>query len=70
MTKVLLSTLTLLLAATLTTSASAHSGMEYSSILHNSVHIITTVGIYLAMMVAGFYLLRKLPKAKRQRVKK
>ncbi len=63
---------------TLTTIASAHAGMEQSSLLHNAIHIITTVSIYLAlslaMLATGFYLLKKLPKAKqikvRSRVKK
>ena len=61
----LLGTLGLLLA----TSASAHSGMDQSAILHNAIHIITTVSIYLAIIGAGFYFFKKLPKAKRQRVR-
>ena len=65
MVKVLVS----FIALSLATTASAHSGMEQSSILHNTIHIVTTVGIYLAMMGAGFYILNKLPKAKRQRIK-
>jgi len=65
MIKILLSMLSLLLV----TSASAHTGMDQSTILHNAIHIITTVSIYLAIMGAGFYLFNKLPKAKRQRVK-
>ena len=65
MMKLILSILTFFLAST----ASAHSGMDQSSILHNTIHIVTTVGIYLAMMGAGFYLLNKLPKVKKQRVK-
>ena len=63
--KFLLSTLSLLLV----TSASAHTGMEQSTTLHNAIHIITAVSIYLAMMGAGFYLLSKLPKAKHQYAK-
>ncbi len=63
-----------ILGMTLTTIASAHAGMEQSSILHNAIHIITTVSVYLIIMATGFYLLKKLPKAKqikvRNRVKK
>ena len=65
MVKVLVS----FIALSLATTASAHTGMEQSSILHNTIHIVTTVGIYLAMMGAGFYILNKLPRAKRQRIK-
>ena len=65
MKKLLLSIVTFFLAST----ASAHPGMDPSSILHNTIHIVTTVGIYLAMMGAGFYLLNKLPKAKKQRIR-
>jgi len=63
--KVLLSLLTLFLA----TTASAHTGMEQSTVLHSAIHIITAVSIYLAIIGAGFYLLSKLPKAKRQHAK-
>jgi len=63
--KVLLSLITLFLA----TTTSAHTGMEQSTILHNAIHIITAVSIYLAIIGAGFYLLSKLPKAKRQHAK-
>ncbi len=65
MKKLLLSILTFFLAST----ASAHPSMDPSSILHITIHIVTTVGIYLAIMAAGFYLLSKLPKAKKQRIK-
>ena len=65
MKKILLSTLSLLLV----TSASAHTGMEQSTTLHNAIHIITTVSIYLAIIGAGFYFFNKLPKAKRQRIR-
>nr|AJG37985.1 hypothetical protein [uncultured Gammaproteobacteria bacterium] len=65
MKKIIVSILTLFLA----TTASAHTGMDSSSLLHNTIHIVTTVGIYLAIMAAGFYLLNKLPKAKKQRVR-
>jgi len=65
MKKIILSILTLFLV----TTASAHPSMDQSSILHIAIHIVTTVGIYLAIMAAGFYLLNKLPKAKKQRIK-
>ena len=63
--KLLFGLITLFLA----TTASAHTGMEQSTILHNAIHIITAVSIYLAIIGAGFYLLSKLPKAKRQHAK-
>jgi len=66
MIKVLLSFITLFLA----TSASAHTGMMQSSITHNAIHIITAIGIYLAIIGAGFYVINKLPKTKRQHIKK
>ena len=65
MMKFILSMLSLLLV----TSTSAHTGIEQSTILHNAIHIITAVSIYLAIIGAGFYLLSKLPKAKRQHAK-
>lgn len=52
------------------TVASAHTGMDQSSLLHNAIHIISAVGVYLAIIGAGFYLIHKLPKAKRVRIKK
>lgn len=64
--KIILSLITLFLA----TSASAHTGIAQSSILHSVIHIITTTAIYLAIIAVGFYLVSKLPKAKRQRIKK
>ncbi len=65
MIKFLLSTLSIILV----TSVSAHTGMEQSTVLHNAIHIITAVSIYLVIIGAGFYLLSKLPKAKRQHAK-
>lgn len=65
MKKIILSIITLFLAST----ASAHSSIDQSSILHNVIHIVTTVGIYLAIMAVGLYLLNKLPKAKKQRIR-
>lgn len=63
---------TLLLFCTLmiTSTASAHTGMDYSSVLHTAIHLAITVSIYLAIMGIGFYLLKKLPKAIRLKVKK
>jgi len=62
--------ITFLITVTISTTASAHTGMEHSSFLHSAIHIISTVSIYLAIIGAGFYLFRKLPKAKRVRIKK
>ena len=56
--------------ASMANTAFAHTGMEQSSLLHNVLHISAAVGIYLAMMATGFYLLRKLPKAQRIRIRK
>jgi len=55
---------------TFSSIASAHTGMAQSSTLHHVLHIVIAVGLYLAMMAAGFYLLSKLPKPKRLRIKK
>lgn len=66
MIKVVLGFITLFLANT----TSAHTGMEHSSVLHNSIHLIITASVFLAVIAAGFYLYRSLPKAKRIRIKK
>ncbi len=52
------------------TTASAHSGMEHNSISHNVIHLLMGISIYLIILGAGFYLIRKLPKAIKIRVKK
>ena len=52
------------------TSVFAHSGMEHSVVLHNSIHLIITAGVLLAVIATGYYLYRSLPKAKRIRIKK
>ena len=57
--------LTLLFSAT----ASAHTGMEPSSMMHSILHIFASVGIYIAMMLAGLYFFNRLPKAKKIRIK-
>ena len=54
----------------ITSTASAHTGMEHSSVQHNSSHLIITASVFLAIIAAGFYLYRSLPKAKRIRIKK
>ncbi len=61
---------TLFITLLISTSASAHTGMDQSSLLHNAIHIISAIGVYLAIIGAGFYLIKKLPKAKRVRIKK
>ena len=50
-------------------SAFAHTGMEQSSLVHNALHIATAVGIYMAMMLAGLYLFKRLPKTKAQKIR-
>ncbi len=66
MNKILLGLLGLALSST----ASAHTGMSQYSLLHFVLHAFAAVGVYLAMMAGGFYLLKKLPKAIRIRIKK
>ena len=61
---------TLFFTLLISTSASAHTGMEHSSFVHSAIHIISAVGVYLAIIGIGFYFLRKLPKAKSVRIKK
>lgn len=51
------------------TTASAHTGMSQLSMAHIGLHITASVGIYIAMMLAGLYLLNRLPKAKKQKIK-
>ena len=58
-----------LFITTISTSAFAHTGMEQSSLMHNALHIATAVGIYMAMMLAGLYLFKRLPKAKAQKIR-
>lgn len=60
---------TLFLSIFISTTASAHTDVEASSIYHAVLHITASVGVYIAMMLAGLYLFNKLPKAKRQRIK-
>ena len=51
-------------------TASAHTGMEHSSSLHSSIHLIITASVILAIVATGFYLYRCMPKTKRIRIKK
>ena len=62
--------ITLFIATLISTTASAHSGMEQSSILHNVLHIFASVGVYIALMLAGLYFFKRLPKKQKIRVKK
>jgi len=57
------------LALSLATTASAHTGMLESPLLHNAIHMLTATSIYLAIIALGLYLFRKLPKAKKQHIK-
>ena len=61
--------ITLFLSLFISTAASAHTGMTEYSIAHIGLHLFASIGIYIAMMLAGLYLLNKLPKAKKQRIK-
>jgi len=60
---------TLFLSIFISTTASAHTGMEPTSLLHAVLHLSASVGIYIAMMLAGLYLFNRLPKAKKQKIK-
>jgi len=64
-----LSSLVLFLLLTLTNTAFAHTDMVQTSFLHLAIHFSIVVGIYLAMMVAGLYLFRRLPRLKTQRIR-
>ena len=57
------------LALSIATTASAHTGMLESPLLHNAIHALTVTSIYLAIIAVGFYVFRKLPKVKKQRIK-
>ena len=58
-----------LLVLFLSNTAFAHTGMDQTSILHLAIHLVVPISIYLAIMAAGFYLIKKLPKPKVQRVR-
>ena len=58
----------LFLTLFISTTASAHTGMAHSSLLHSLLHISVSVGIF-AIILAGFYFYKRLPKAKAQRVR-
>lgn len=62
------------LVMSLATIASAHTGMDQSSILHDVIHAAPTIGVYiviaLVLIAFGVFLFQTLPKAKLQRIKK
>jgi len=63
---------TLLLTAltgAINTTASAHSGIEHSSVIHSLLHLATATGISVTLMLAGLYLFKYLPKARKLRVR-
>ena len=61
--------ITLFSTALLSTPVFAHTGMESSSVLHNVLHISASVGIYMALMLVGLYLFKRLPKAQKQKIR-
>ena len=70
MTKSMMKITTALSLTLLTsTTASAHTGIESSSLMHSIVHVASSVGIYIAIMLAGLYFFNRLPKAKKVRIK-
>ncbi|WP_299870894.1 hypothetical protein [uncultured Cocleimonas sp.] len=70
MTKLFLTVITVFLSLGFSVTASAHSGHENASVMHLMFHAVVTVSIYLSLMAAGFYVIKRLPKAIKQRVKK
>ena len=60
---------TFLLSAGLSSAAFAHPNMVEYSITHIGLHIVASVGIYIVMMLAGLYFLKRLPKAKKVRIR-
>lgn len=61
--------LSVLLSAIFSGTASAHPGMADYSMAHIGLHVFASVGIYIALMLVGLYLLKRLPKAKKVRIK-
>ena len=68
--KTIITALSFFTLIVMSSSVFAHSGMEHSVVLHNSIHLIITAGVLLAVIATGYYLYRSLPKAKRVRIKK
>lgn len=50
-------------------NASAHSGQEYSADMHSILHIIISISVSLALLVASFLLLKRAPKVIMQAIK-
>ena len=70
MTKIFLTLITLFLSMGLSISSFAHSGMEHSSNMHSMLHIVITISIVISLLVAGFVVFKRLPKANKQQFKK
>jgi len=51
-------------------SALAHSNMAHASSMHTTLHILTSVSVLLALIVAGFFVFKKIPQSIKQRIKK
>ncbi len=61
--------ISILLSVVFSTTALAHTGLTQYSMTHIGLHILASVGIYIALMLAGLYLFKCLPKAKKVRIK-
>jgi len=61
--------ISILLSVVFSTTASAHTGLAQYSMAHIGLHILASVGIYIALMLVGLYLFKHLPKTKKVRIK-
>ena len=70
MTKLVLTVMTVFLSLGYSTTVFAHAGHADASTMHLMFHAVIVISIYLSLMAAGFYVIKRLPKAIKQRVKK
>ncbi len=70
MTKTLSILVVMLSTLSISYNAVAHTGMAHASNMHSILHIATGVGVSIALMAVGFFLLKLLPKSIEQRVNK
>ena len=69
MTKTLCSLGVILSLLSFSYNTLAHSGQEYSASMHSVLHIIISISVSLALMAAGFLLLKRAPKVIMQAIK-
>ena len=51
-------------------NATAHSGTALSSIMHSTLHLVTSISLFLALMIAVYIVSKQLFNTIKQRVKK